>query len=479
MNLSTMAMPGALRMRSLYPLLEADGSCTLIYDLERAAVLDVPEELQLHVGTTLDTGDLDESLLGWMLSEDLLTAEGWSGYEEAEAPLIMASWWSLGLVFRRGGEVHARIDNPALDSALSALDFIFKQSLGAVRVILRLSWGGAFPATQMLEGIVVEANRRAALNRQEVRYELSLDAWVVTPAVAAFLADYPFHVRLHCGSFVGVADVEGVAGVETGAPVEGAHAWKLAEKGVRLLLGQTERLTVQCVLDGPSRLRDLWAWAKELGVRFLDPVRLETNDPLSPYLCQYRDDLLAISEEICARLGNPRAPLPQQPPVDCQPLSRVVTTLMRTETLARSPRLSTETSWGTGDVYPSPEDESTLLSHMWNTLEQRGQEDREAAGVPDGDRGDIAEIPCTGCWARYLCSHSALPASPVNASADHRDPDEARCAFWRTEVEAGLRFYHRLAHADPIQAMRLFDEPEVPVDPFDRHYQMSQPKMPF
>src|SRR5579885_2718896 len=201
MNPLTMAMPGALRMRALYPLLEADGSCTLIYDLERAAVLDVPEDLQLHVGTALDTGDPDDLLVGWMISEDLLTAEGWAGPETAEAPLVMTQWWQLGLVLRRDGEVHARLDNATLENALVTLDFIFKQALGATRIILRLSWGGAFPDTRVLEGIVVEANRLAALSGQELRYELSLDSWVVTPDAAAFLADYPFHVRLHCGSF--------------------------------------------------------------------------------------------------------------------------------------------------------------------------------------------------------------------------------------------------------------------------------------
>jgi hypothetical protein len=476
MNTLMMAMPGALRMRSLYPLLEADGSCTLIYDLERAAVLDVPEELQLHIAPALDTGDLDESLLGWMLSEDLLTAEGWSEYEEAEAPLDTAGWWNLGLVFRQGGEIHARIDNATLDSALLALDFIFKQSAGAARVILGLSWGGAFPSTQALEGVVVEANRRAAQNRQELRYELSLDSWVVTPAVAAFLADYPFHVRLHCGSF---------ARVETGSEAQEAHAWERAEKGVRLLSDLGERLTVQCVLDGPSRLRDLWAWAKELGVRHLDPVRLEDDDPLSPHLRphlrQYREDLLAIADEVLAGLGNPQAP------GECQPLARVVGSLMRSEPLARTPRLSTATPWGIGDVLPSPEDEveATLLSSMWSALEQRGPAvpgARQVGNIGDvGDMGagDTGDVPCSGCWARLLCSHSVLPSSPVNASADHRNPDEARCALWRTEVEVGLRFYHRLAHADPIQALRLFGGAEVPVDPFDLRYQLGQPKLPF
>ncbi|HEV7518653.1 MAG TPA: hypothetical protein VGR07_20345, partial [Thermoanaerobaculia bacterium] len=69
MNTLTMAMPGALRMRALYPLLEGDGSCTLIYDLERAAVVEVPEELRLHIAPALETGDLDESVLGWLASE--------------------------------------------------------------------------------------------------------------------------------------------------------------------------------------------------------------------------------------------------------------------------------------------------------------------------------------------------------------------------------------------------------------------------
>src|SRR5262249_8432728 len=127
MNTFLMAMPGALRMRALYPLLEEDGSCTLIYDLERAAVLDVPEELQLHVGTALDTGDLDELLLGWMYAEDLYTAEGWPGHEATEEPFATAPWWHQGLVLRREGEVHARIDNATLESAIKTLDFIFKQ----------------------------------------------------------------------------------------------------------------------------------------------------------------------------------------------------------------------------------------------------------------------------------------------------------------------------------------------------------------
>jgi|SRR5882724_2326434 len=463
MNTWTMAMPGALRMRSLYPLLEGDASCSLVYDLERAVVLDVPQDLQLHVASALETGDIDDGLLDWMIAEDLWTADGGMPGEEAEAPLIMTSWWNPGLVFRRGGELHARIDNSGLESALGALEFIFKQSLGASRIILRLSWGGNFPSTQTLEGIVVEGNRRATQARQEIRYELSLDSWAVTPAVALFLADYPFHVRLHCGRF------PSLPARETAAQRE-AHAWQRAEQGVRRLAAIADRLTVQCVLAGPARLRDLWVWAKRLDVRHLDPVRLEDDDPLTPYLRNYSKDLLSIGEEVCAELND------TLPPIDCQPLSRVVNKLMRSESQSRAPELAPPPHREVGDVYPTPEEEdvSGYLAQGWQPLGRSGLGETVEAGKPDG-----GSMPCAACWARYLCSHSSVPSSPVNASADRREPTEERCAFWRAEVEVGLRFYHRLAHADPLQAMRLFDEPDLAIDPFDGYYPLEQPKIPF
>jgi hypothetical protein len=79
MNTATMPIPGALRVRTLHPLIDGDGSCSLIYDLERATVLDVPEELQFHIAPALETGDLDEDLLSWLVSEDLVTSVGGAG----------------------------------------------------------------------------------------------------------------------------------------------------------------------------------------------------------------------------------------------------------------------------------------------------------------------------------------------------------------------------------------------------------------
>ena len=69
MNTAIMPMPGALRWRALHPLIDEGGACSLIYDLERASVLEVPEELQLHVAPALETGDPDDDLLSWLVRD--------------------------------------------------------------------------------------------------------------------------------------------------------------------------------------------------------------------------------------------------------------------------------------------------------------------------------------------------------------------------------------------------------------------------
>jgi len=96
MDAVLMSMPGALRLRSLCPLTEEDGSCPRVYDVERSAVLEVPEDLQLHIAQALETGDPDEDLLGWLMSEDLLTRELPAGDGEpsaAEPPVERSAFW--------------------------------------------------------------------------------------------------------------------------------------------------------------------------------------------------------------------------------------------------------------------------------------------------------------------------------------------------------------------------------------------------
>jgi len=70
MNTWTMAMPGALRMRSLYPLLEGDACAAWSTIWSGAVVLDVPgSAAPCRIGAR--NRRIDDGLLDWMIAEDL------------------------------------------------------------------------------------------------------------------------------------------------------------------------------------------------------------------------------------------------------------------------------------------------------------------------------------------------------------------------------------------------------------------------
>jgi hypothetical protein len=436
MNTASMPMPGALRWRALHPLIDGDGACSLIYDLERAAVLEVPEELQLHVAPALETGDPDDDLLSWLVGEDLITMEGWSGWSPEGGLAASVDW---GAVLRLEGEAHVRITAAAEETDLQAMEVGFRQGLGASRVQLHLDWDGAFPGTGALERIVLAARRLALDAGQEVAFDLTLAAGQVTPAVAIFLSALPVHVRLLCGEFP-----EG----EASLPQETRHAMLLL-----WMEDMPDRVTLCFNLSGGVRLKEVWGWARRLGVRHLDAARqpgplgplgpLNTAETQDAWLRDFRTDLEEVVLEISACLAD------RSVPVDLRSLTRVVRRLMHAEPLARF-RDDRQGEWPVGDVaFPRPDanicDAADLAKPLLGAA--------GAAGEPEEAEAE-AGSDCAGCWARYLCRNSALLVK--GTAAEERTL--GACTVWRTEAEAALRLYHRLAQADPLQVLRVFGE---------------------
>lgn len=436
MNTAIMPMPGALRWRALHPLIDEDGACSLIYDLERAAVLEVPEELQLHVAPALETGDPDDDLLSWLVAEDLITMEGSAAWEPEGGLAAPVEDW--GAVLRLEGEAHVRITEPTEEAALRALEVGFRQGLGASRVQVHLDWDGAFPGggpgTGALERMVLAARRLALEGGQEVAFDLTLSAVQVTRSVVSFLSSLPVHVRLLCGDF---------PGGEASLPKEVRHAMLLL-----WMEDLPERVTLCFNLSGDIRLKEVWSWARRLGVRHLDAMRhpalLELGETQDAWLRDLRADLQEVVLEVSACLED------RSVPVDFRPLTRVVRRLMHAEPVARfrSDRLG---EWPVGDVaLPRPGADPGLAKQWLGTAgEPNGPEALEAL---EGETDDGNS--CTGCWARYLCRNSALLVN--GGAAAERTPGS--CAAWRAEAEAALRLYHRLAQADPLQVLRVFGE---------------------
>jgi hypothetical protein len=439
-------MPGAFRLRALQPLSEDDASCRLVYDVERAAVFEVPEELRFHVARALDSGDLDEEILAWLVSEDLWTAErrgdwagaglmgGNTGHERGGA------WtWDGGGRGQAGGglageEVHGWIGREPLTPALGELNLIFMQAYGHPKLVLHLDWAGRLPAGGLLEELVAEARRQAAATCQQVRIELVLDPSQVTVEAAARVAAQAVHVRLRCAMPAMPAlppEVEAAVSMLTGArePRLGARGVTpspapptqqapqtspvpLAAEPPRDLNALTassgrsaaaapgapcRRLTVQCRLAGAVRLIEIWRWAQASGVQCLD-VRQDEDAMDEERIREYRQDLMTICEETCRDLEAGRRP------VELQALTRIARRLAR---------------------------------HAETTSDSGALLDDEA-------------IPCLSCWARTMCSHSALVAAPADGE-ERRGPSPERCTVWTAEAEVAVRLHHRLSQIDLLR----------------------------
>jgi hypothetical protein len=233
-------------------------------------------------------------------------------------------------------------------------------------------------------------------------------------------------------------------------------SWKPA-RAVRLLLDRLgDRLIVHCVLDR-GRLLDLWEWAKQMGVRHLDATILEDSaigdgTPQPGRLREIRNDLLALCDEMADELAAQRLP------IDFKPLTRIVDRLMRSEPLdpPRSGGGALAALLPVADSYPRSFLESFDLRSL-TSFRESGDETVEPAVVE-------AAGPCQNCWARQMCSHSAC-VTAVQNTEDSRERTEQSCALWRTEAEAALRFYHRLAHTDPLQVRRFFEDSSREVAP--------------
>jgi len=460
-----MLMPGASRLRALHPLMEKDGQCALIYDLERAAVFEVPSDLQPYIGSVLDRGDLDEAVLGWLVHEDLLTSENQGGW--AERPAAADSLLGLenpgwkGTSLRWQEEFQARIENSERGELESILPLVFRHAYGVRMVRICFDWRDAFPGTSTLGWALREARAFADAERMELGCELKLSLGALTPELVEGLANLPLQVRLVARSGAGEDgaprdEKAGRLGDRTldkvGGWIGDPKAEGLLEKAIRRL---EDRLTLE--VAGPvSGLRGLWEWAQGAGLRRLDlgPAQARGESDLRIY----GRELAAICDDILAGLADGKMPC------DFEPLTRLVSRLRRSEPLG-------------GDVLElgSP---SVWLSRK--EVGGAGGPGLAMEGLSPFDPSDFADdfeplaasdgSACRSCWARQICGHSTFVASPTS-ERNGLGPSSGGCARWRAEAEAAVRFYHLLAQTDPIQALRFFEElphgVAAPLDPRD------------
>lgn len=409
-------MPGSRRLRDAHALPDGHGAWPLIYDLERALLIAVPDEYQYHINAVLETGELDDGLVGWLSGEDLLTVEPWTAPAAAGADWGSGGGAGIGGVFVAGGAVHCHPG--AAEPSAEVLAFPFETMAEAPVVFhLTLEPGG----DAALRRTVLTAAEHAASASRPLSFRLSGAAELLddrlTDGLAGLAAEHRFRIRLSCPP-VG----EGGRLRQDGTRFAGRLA-RLAE-----VLGP--RLTAHVRLGRRDRLGDLWRWAGSLPLERLDAVKAgqrpdAEHGARSAEAQDFRADLTDVCDEMFEALGQHR---PR--PLLYEPVTRIV------RRLAAGP--------------PAPADEGGFLALVREgRLSLCTPLPPGARPVPPAAAEGVAaaDEPCADCWARYLCAHSVYTRSAEAAPAE--EPREDRCELWRDEVTAALFFHRRLQEVDP------------------------------
>lgn len=462
-----MSVSSPLRLRLLHPLVDEDGRCPLIYDLERTFVVDVPDALQPALGGALEAREYSPEIGSWLESEDLLTREGLRGRSDGGHPrlpvvtdlsLDLSGACNLGCVYCFENDIDSRLGSMTEDTMTASLDFLFSKAGDSPKVVLHFGSGEPLLRFAMLERVVAEAERRAAATGKAVGYELTTNATLVTPEIAAFLRDHGFNVRVSCDGPAPVHD-------RFRPLLGGKGSYEAVVRGLDLLceaLGA--RLTVNSVLAHPTRLRTLWAWAREMDFRRFHVIKVGTwagrdLDLHHSELREFREDLQAICDDLFADLEAGKTP------IDYQPVTKIVRRLMIPEPITRfcgvaGSYLGVSSK---GQVYPCFRHLGLPDYHLGDV--EAGIDDEKRRGFLAREAADVDGRPvCNECWARYLCGGGCYADSTVYGP-DRRQPQVQHCPFWRLEIETAIRFYNRLCATDPAYCLRLFgDDPTEALD---------------
>jgi uncharacterized protein len=449
-----------VRLRALHPIVEVDGFCPLIYDLERTFVIEVPQEFQSRLAFAFESSSFDEPVRRWLVDEDLLTPEHrriWSHGPLPPVPEVtdvsfdMSGSCNMGCVYCFEDSIKSRIGLMTDETAEAALDFAFSRAAKSPRVALHFGSGEPLIRFDLLQRIVLKSIQRARSAGKTIAFDLTTNATLVTEEIAGFLRDNPFSVRVSC---------DGPSSLHNRfRPMRGGHAsYPAVERGLQILLKSIpDRVTVNSVICGGTRLKEVYLWARELGIQHFHAIKVGTDEAHDvnlrhAELSAFHADLQMICDDALGDLRTGRRPM------DYQPITKVVRRLMIPEPVTRFCGVAGSYLGvaSNGQVFPCFRHlglDGYRLGDVW-----RGIDDSKRQSFLSTEAADVDSRPvCRDCWARYLCGGGCYADSVVYGK-DRRKPQEEHCPFWRSEIETAIRFFDRLRNEDPMFCLLLFAE---------------------
>lgn len=461
----TAAASAPERLRDIHPIPRRDGG-PLLYDLERTYLFAPPPYFADRLAQW-PPAEIDRDLAAWLRAQELLTAKPPPAKTEAAdapAPQItdvsidLPGACNMGCTYCFEKPIFSRIGAMAPAVVDRSVDFAFEAAAGAPKVVLHFGSGEPVIAFGQLRRVVERAERLARRSGQEVEFELTTNATLVTPEIAAFFAAHPFNVRVSCDGPAAVHDA-------FRPMANGRDSYPLVERGLRILLEfLPDRLTVNSVFCSGTRLRDLWSWAKDIGVRHYHAIKVgaagDGRESLAEAdLAEFTEDTAAIADEIYRTLCAGGRP------IDYHPLAKTVRRMMLPQPITRFCGVAGSYVGvaADGSVYP-------CFRHLGLSEYRLGDVD---GGVDDQRRQayrreEAAEVDrrpvCRSCWARYICGGGCY-ADSVVYGPDRLAPQTGHCPFWRAEIAEGIRLYERLRSTSPMLCLSMFgDDVEAVID---------------
>lgn len=447
------------RFRNVFPIQSNFSERTILYDLERTFVFDIPNDFQSEFATWPPFEDITPETRQWLIEKDLITNSdkpNWSHDTFRDVPEVtdisidLAGSCNMSCNYCFEDPINSRTGRMSDEVLLKTLDFAIDHSKDSRTLALHFGSGEPLLSFKKLRLLVEEARKRADLNSIDLSFELTTNATLVTSDIAKFLANNGFNVRV---SFDGPKQIH-----DRFRPMKNGHrSYERVARGLLHLLEEMpNRTTVNSVICSDTRLIDIWDWAKELGIKQLHTIKVGASSDdekklKNKELEHYTQDLHTICREILSELER------EHIPINFQPISKVIRRLMIPEPITRFCGVA-GTYLGvssTGSVFPCFRHLGLDEYHLGTVFGKINDDKRSE--FRSKEAADVDNRPiCKDCWARYICGGGCYADSTVY-SKDKLSPISEHCPFWLAEIETGIDFYDFLRDLNPLYCLALFD----------------------
>lgn len=430
------------RTREHHIVASWDVHSELLYDLERTLLF------RISSGDLRNTRAIDACLEDHdvrTLSPRIMPFVPSENLGVADVTLDIVGVCNMGCKYCFEADIGARRGAMAAHTVSATIETIFSKASEA-GILVQFASGEALTDFPLFAEVVDKIQRRACSDNVPLSLGLTTNATLVTPEIAAFLADHRFKVKV---SIDGPPEIHN----KNRPMLGGQQSYERVAQGLMLLADRLLRtdLTLNTVVCPETSLGDLWDWAKSLPIGIWTTIPVgERFDRVAPSQVELRRrDLNRIADEI-ARAYEAGSEI-----LEYEPLTKVIRKLALPVPAVRycGAGGSFIGVRSDGEIYPCLRQlglQDHRIGDVWTGLDDPKRRDYLTVFAAPVDR----RSHCSACWARYLCGGGCYADSIVYGD-DPTAPLDVHCIFFRLEIETGLRLYDRLRESAPLAIVNL------------------------